>query len=218
MTAILLEPFVGYKLYTAMKLHFTKDSYDFFKNGGRTKIKGRTFDEKTDVSCYINLTTSVPKKDILQYLLANFVEGNYNVVYNIPNGTKIYRQWCARIDSLSYNFQLDIEKICSEMEEMGTVDIASIFHNEDGCHPILLRMYMGGHISIETMCILETRLEYIEQFDISMEYDIIWHSNRKKIVKYLAFFSAGTIQINNDRIDNILMKYIGVHTKNSYTK
>jgi len=205
MSAILLKPIDGYRVYMAMKLHFTKKNYDFFKNNAKVRIKGEVFDNKNDLECFIKFTSTIPKNEILHFLIANFVQGNYNLIYNLHTGFPIYKQWKSKIESLSYNFQNDIEKIISEKEEN---NISSIFTEEEkGKHPLLFKMYLGSHISTETMCILQKKYGYIEKFDISMKHDIIWFQKKIKIMKYLVFFDAEIIKFNNEKIDKILNQF-----------
>ncbi len=189
-----ISPFTGYKLYNALKLHFTNDKYDFFEQKGKIRIKGETFDNKDDVECYIKMTSTIEKKDIMYFLLANFLQGNYNLIYNLNSGNPIYRDWKKRMDSLSHIFISDIECIENELEDVAS-NMNSIFQGECiGSHPLLLRMYMGGYISIETMCILEIRVGYIERFNLLLgQNDFIWKNKRKMIVKYIAFFINGKI-------------------------
>ena len=42
------EGYEAYKKYLAIKLHFTKDEFDFFRYGGTTKAKFETFTKRND--------------------------------------------------------------------------------------------------------------------------------------------------------------------------
>ena len=46
-----MTAFESYKMYVAVKLHFTTDSYDYFKFNGKTRYRKQTLrKEKTDTS------------------------------------------------------------------------------------------------------------------------------------------------------------------------
>ena len=46
-----MTAFESYKMYVALKLHFTTDSYDYFKFNGKTRVSETNFEKKrTDTS------------------------------------------------------------------------------------------------------------------------------------------------------------------------
>ena len=45
-----MEPFTVYKLYLALKLHFTTDSYDITKHKGTVRGKKETILERKDIT------------------------------------------------------------------------------------------------------------------------------------------------------------------------
>ena len=38
----------AFSLYESLKLHFTKESYDFFKYNGKTKVSVQSFENRKD--------------------------------------------------------------------------------------------------------------------------------------------------------------------------
>jgi len=45
---MIMEPFDAYKKFQALKLHFTSDSYDYFKYNGSVKVNKISFETKND--------------------------------------------------------------------------------------------------------------------------------------------------------------------------
>ena len=43
-----VTPFECYKTYVAMKQHFTKDKYDYFKYGGKSRASATSFKSRKD--------------------------------------------------------------------------------------------------------------------------------------------------------------------------
>ena len=41
-------PFEVYRTYLSVRNHFTRDSYDFFRFGGKTKVSSGAFDRRKD--------------------------------------------------------------------------------------------------------------------------------------------------------------------------
>ena len=44
-----MTAFESYKMYVALKLHFTTDSYDYFKFNGKTRVSETNFEEKGQI-------------------------------------------------------------------------------------------------------------------------------------------------------------------------
>ena len=41
-----MTAFESYKMYVALKLHFTTDSYDYFKFNGKTRVSETNFEKR----------------------------------------------------------------------------------------------------------------------------------------------------------------------------
>lgn len=212
-----LRPIKGYCLYMAMKLHFSTKAYDMFEQDGKVWIKPETFETRNDVNLFIHLSTTIPKKDIFQYLLANFVDGNSRLIYDLNSGPSFYRNWKKRIDSISFQFQKDLDELSSELVSLGRpAEYIFDMDAEGRQHPLILRHYIGGIISAETMCILEGMFGYVEKFDNGLrKNDIMWKKKRNTIVKYIAFFYRGTIKIDSTKINKLWLDFVEYNRYNT---
>ena len=74
-TAVTQREWNGYTCYTtylAMKAHFNRDSYDFFKYGGTTKAAVSTFEVRRDRYQFEKLSrAALPAEVMLAHLSAN---------------------------------------------------------------------------------------------------------------------------------------------------
>ena len=59
-----------------------------------------------------------------------------------------------------------------------------IFECKDGQHPILFKSYLAKKISIETMVILDSVVDYVKDFDTKIHETVIWPNHAKKINNY----------------------------------
>ena len=50
--------FEVYKMYLALKLHFTSDTYDYFQYGGNAKASQVSFDQRRDKFFFVKLSRS----------------------------------------------------------------------------------------------------------------------------------------------------------------
>lgn len=174
-----MTPFEGYKLYLAIKMHFTNPNYDFFKYHGKVNAKIQAFETRKDRFHFAKLAKH---RDPTGYLVAHFISGNFNGWIGdlfTEDAEKVYLQYLGRQQSASYNFK-------SEMSVM-TEDFMSHFKVSEGQHPKLLVLFKRGIISIETMVILNNHLNFFPIWDRKIDDTIIWPSIRDRCIKYSPF-------------------------------
>ena len=80
--------------------------------------------------------------------------------------------------------------------------LEEVFNCSKG-HPIILKKYLGGEISLETLTILEKIFSFVKKFDSKLK-DPVWESVSLKIRKYLPFLNINVFnykKILRDLID-----------------
>ena len=78
-----MDGFKAYKYYIAIKLHFTKDNFDVFKNRGNVKGTRDAFNARNDRYMFEKLARKYPvDRDLIQFYVANFAYGNDAAVYS----------------------------------------------------------------------------------------------------------------------------------------
>jgi hypothetical protein len=71
----MIDGYEAFGLYESLKLHFTKDSYDFHKYNGKSNISVTSFENRKDKYHFYKLSRKFSKKeDLIEFLVANFVE------------------------------------------------------------------------------------------------------------------------------------------------
>ena len=78
-----MNGFDVYKIYLAIKLHFTSknQSYDYHKHNGRTTARMDTFTKRRDRYFFHKLSKSYNDKSIVNYFLSNFVSNTIISTY-----------------------------------------------------------------------------------------------------------------------------------------
>ena len=66
----------AYQMYLALRLHFTTENYDYFKYNGKVSASLKSFDKRKDKYLFKKLTKKYDESTILNYYIANFIEGN----------------------------------------------------------------------------------------------------------------------------------------------
>ena len=94
-------------LYQALKLHFTQESYDFFKYNGKTNVSVTTFDNRKDKYHFHKLSRRLSQReDMIDFIVANLVEdGNTWVGSLLTEDAEVnYRKHQKVLQSISYIF------------------------------------------------------------------------------------------------------------------
>ena len=176
------EGYETYKKYLAIKLHFTKDDYDFFKYNGETNAKYETFIQRNDRYFFVKAGRKYGNH-IVDYFVSNFVSNKSPYIKDMNNDVYLDRQ--KRIDGLTYYFERDMEQLLRKSEQ----NFNKIFKVTRGQHPILVKTYLAKRVSLETLCILNDLLNYTKNFSKEIKETIIWPTLNRKIKKYGPFLT-----------------------------
>lgn len=178
-------PFDAYKQYLSLKNHFTKEKYDYHKYCGKSRATVQSFYKRKDRFWFEKLARNKSDQEVIEFFISNFITctdpSKLWIGEMIREGEVRYTDWKKRNQSLSYIFKEEIESILANQ------DLDSIFARKDG-HPIVLRKYLGGDISIETMVILDRILEYRQEFDKKLQ-DPVWETVSMRMKKYSPFLN-----------------------------
>ena len=185
-----LHGFDVYKMYLGMKLHFTKDQYDFFVYDGKVSAKEETYQQRNDFYFFETLARKLTREEAMEYLLASFICANDSSKVWIGNikrsGKDTWMKWAKMNQSMSYNFDQECNKL---VDYLLTHDITfnDLFSTKRG-HPPLLKLLIKEEISLETFIIFDMVLKFREEWDTKLK-DPLWELLSFKIKKYKPFMS-----------------------------
>lgn len=170
--------FEAYQTYLALKQHFTRDGYDYFRYGGKVSARLSSFESRKDKYFFYKLAKH---KDLEQFLLANFVDKDVSWVRDLlgSEAEQIYTEWLKRQQSLSYIFKNDLDRMKDDLNENLMV--------HGGQHPYLLNLYMSHDICLESLIIMDDTLNFFKLWNKKIEEDIIWPDVYRKCAKYKPF-------------------------------
>ena len=175
-----MDAFEAYKIYIALKSHFTTKYYDYFKYNGRTRASKATFEKRADKYFFHKLSK---RKDVVEFLVSNFVYNGDEWIGNLVQNTeseKCYRSFLKTRESLSYCFSNDLDRLKEEFD--------SNFVVEDGQHPYALKLYLRKDITIETLIILDDLLGCFKKWNRKINDTVVWPQVYLKCRKYKQFF------------------------------
>jgi hypothetical protein len=185
---MIVTPFETYQTYLSMKSHFTNKRYDFFKYGGKSRATMSSFNKRKDKYWFEKTSRKFSDQEVVDFLLSNFVSTdnpqNLWIGEIINSGERKYAEWMKRKQSLTYLFKEQSKELLSEN------DLETVFNCSKG-HPPLLKKYLGGEISLETLTILEKVFSFRKEFDKKLQ-DPVWETVSLKIKKYIPFININT--------------------------
>ena len=180
-----VTPFETYRTYLSMKSHFTNPKFDFFKYGGKSRATVASFNKRKDKYWFEKTSRKYSDQQVLDFLLSNFVIAdnpqNLWIGEIINSGERNYADWMRRKQSLTNLFKEQSEKLLSENQ------IQTVFDCSKG-HPVILKKYLGGEISLETLTIMEKVFSFVRDFDKKLT-DPVWETVSLKIKKYIPFIN-----------------------------
>ena len=198
-----MDEFAVYKMYIALKLHFTTDNYDITKRNGKVKASRQAFAKRKDLFSIRKISKTYTDEEVANFLVSNFVSGDrWGGMFDSEAG-KTYVEWKGKMESLTYNFTKELDAIIHELE-VGGNKIEDAFMNTKAQHPYILKAYLRKSISIETLVILDKVFPYIETFDDKLSADILWPDVSRLVKKYKPF-----LRIDKDRYHAIFRERVG---------
>lgn len=180
-----MTPFDVYKTYLALKNHFTKDNYDYHKYCGKTRASLQAFYKRKDRYWFEKLGRQKNDSEIIDFFVANFVSsGDADSLWIgeiIREGESVYNNWKRKKESLTYVFKEESTYLFNEYK------FDEVFDCSKG-HPPLLKKFLNGKISIETMVIYDRIFLFGNDFDKKL-IDPVWQLVSKNIKKYNSFLN-----------------------------
>lgn len=188
-----MEAFDTYKIYVAIKNHFSSKTYDYFKYGGRTKASRATFEKRPDRYFFHKLSK---RREVVNYLVANFIYNESSSwVGDLVNNEQSDRNYLRLVkvrESLSYIFSQDLTKLDPCFDNN--------FQVVEGQHPVILRKYLQHEINIETLIILDDLVSYMRKWNRRIEDPVVWPAVFFKCKKYRPFF-----EYDKDKMKKIVL-------------
>jgi hypothetical protein len=182
--------FVAYALWNALKLHFTSDSYDYFKYNGKTNVSKQTFTTNKSKYHFYKLSRKYNLEELKDFYVANFIQGKGDWVGDLlQDGDENYTKWQKTQQSLTYTFENDIMYMFDSVDGAEFWRIDDYFKPIDGGWPMLITKMMHDKIKLETVCILIDIFNCMPKWEKQITEDIIWPTHRRIIKKYTPFIS-----------------------------
>ncbi len=185
-----MTPYQVYCEYLALKSHFSNQKYDYFKYNKKVRASLTSFNRRADKYWFEKTSRKFKDEEIIDFLVANFVQSESNsaiwIGSLINEGEKVYSDWKKRQQSLTYLFKEQSEELFSQTKLEDALSCSK-------GHPPVLKKFLSGKISIETLTIYDKIFGFSKTFDKKL-LDPVWETVSLKIKKYMPFLNIDVFQ------------------------
>ena len=176
-----------YKLYMALKLHFHNKKYNVFENKGAIRGSREKFYVRNDVKLFEKLSDDFKSdRDIVDYFVSNFSYGHDATLYSRITSDTYATKWNRVRESMHNTFKSDLSTILLHLEKEKLTE--KQLYNFNGVIPELMKMVLGEHVHVQTVCILDHYKGFFENWDlkagVAFEEDVLRIAKSKGFVKF----------------------------------
>ena len=183
-----MEPIDVYLMYCAMKAHFGNTDYDFITYRGKSRVSRDSFYKRKDRFFFVKLSRKYKEYDkIRDYFISNFIKDRNGYISSFNNEN--YENWKIRRYSFYGIFSEEIKPFVKEFNPL--------FEVKKSEHPKLMKEFLGGRLSLETLIILDELVKFTKKWNQKLKDDIVWLDLNKIMNDYKRFL---TINKNKYRI------------------
>lgn len=194
-----MMPVDAYRCYLSLKNHFTKDSYDYHKYCGKSRASVQSFYKRKDRFWFEKVARHKSDQEIVEFFVSNFITctdpSKLWIGEIIKEGDIRYSDWKKRNQSLSYIFKEETQSLFENKK------VNEVFDCSKG-HPPVLKKFLSGKISIETLVIYDRIFMFRNNFDKKL-LDPVWETVSMRMKKYSSF-----LNIDVPRYKNILKEVV----------
>ena len=193
----------AYRMYLAVKLHFMTDKYNITESKDHIRVSKQKFDERNQYNLYEKFANKFDnKQQMAQYLIANFAYGawgNTDIVFGTAEADSNYKEWNKRKESITQVFKNDLSKIRLNFETNNMKflpDLESKFPSV----PQLFQMFLGNHITIETLVIIDSIHPYLDNWKHNLGK--LFEDDIRRIIKVKPF-----VKFDSKKMKPIFMEF-----------
>jgi hypothetical protein len=201
MTGLYLNGYMSYKMFLAVSFHFKQDKYDIFVKKGLVKCSPANFEKRPDTSFYYRLGAEYRRGDLADFYMANIMAGCTHISeYSDLN----FKEWKSKMHRIDYIFEEDLKKL-QFIVAKHELKFNDLFKSVTGSLPLALQLLDGGHINLETVCIIDKILggDIVLRFNEQITDTFVWPNLRRRIIKYSPW-----LRLELSELKLTLIKYI----------
>lgn len=169
--------FDAYKTYTAVKQHFTSDSYDIFKYHGKVRASESSFMKRRDKPMFFRLSRldDIPNRVVATIIASRNPDKVWVADVVSSEGLRAYDAWVVRTSDIEALLVRDLAHFADNPAD-----------NLKSSTP-LIRLMTTETVSIESVALFIAATGRLSTLDSALQDNLRWPAYRKLITKYLPF-------------------------------
>jgi Straboviridae DNA helicase loader len=188
-----MTPFELFQQYFAVRAHFSTWEDDYFLFNGHTRgATLKNYNKRKDRYWFERLAKF---HSPFQRILANCISNDQLCIRDVVVYPDVYLDWQRRQDTLTLSFK-------NEIKNLKDVFNANFLFTP-GSHPYLVREYLGGRISLETLTIISDLTECVYYWGSLVNNDPLFELTIRRIMKYSPFLNYDLEKFRKILIDQV---------------
>lgn len=181
-----MSGFAAYKMFAAMRLHFTTDSYDYFKYRGNLNRSQSAFESNKDAWRYEKIARDYSDiEEMTLFMACNFAADDslkwVGALHNAQAQTR-YLQTRGALDSLRRWFKEEMSKLFRDNTQDSLFAVNS--------SPVLARLVLQGEVSPLLPVILDRSvMRFLPYWRDSSNNEVV-RSLASRLIKYQPFVAS----------------------------
>lgn len=183
-----LTGFEIYNTYLAIQRHFRTKGYNYNKYNGKVKTKYENFIKRKDRGLYSRVSYKYKTLgEIKDFFISNFVYNSDFSIYNINEEShENYKKYKRIRKSLK-------DYLVRDLMFLSNYEIKDICISESGEVPKILRYWIQGKITIESIMILDVYFRFLDK-NLELFDDEILSAYSLRIKKLRTFLTFNIIE------------------------
>lgn len=168
--------------YLAVKAHFAGGSYDYFRYGGKVRSKPGNLEKRRDRYFFAKISK---RSDAHERIVTGILTGLSFIgdVASKGDDWPEHYERMRRVESLSYLAARETASLGVGINEL-------VRPKHEGSHPLLLREYLGGRVSLETLTAVLACVDGYALWSRMAAGDPVWEGVTVLSSRYLPFLRA----------------------------
>lgn len=191
-----MEAFECYKLYLSLKLHFTKEAYNYFKHR-RTSATPKAFDKRNDSYFFHKLADLYTEEQLVEFFVSQLIVTNQFWIGDSfsEKNQEIYNLYLKCKQSLSRQLQQELQYLYSTYTDKE-------LYNPSRGYPKIIAEYLRGKVRLETLVILDRHISWSSNIDLID--GIVWTPLKFLMFKYKPFLDYYNMNTFSDIYNSIV--------------
>lgn len=189
-----IQAFDSYRIYQAVKLHFSSNTYDCFRYQFKTNVNQKAFWKRNDRYFFHKAGLKFKTEVDLANYYASHVISDIGYITEMIDSDDTYLAWLKKIQSISRVFTLDMETLSSKADSFDELFVVQ------GNYPPIIDALLRDEVTLESVTLINSMTNFLQRADKKVTETILYPELSRKIKKYAPF-----IRVDQTKMKSIIL-------------